>query len=533
MSPPLSIFAAPRLLIIFLCTLLLAAAPAAETPRRGGTLQLIFLSDWRTLDPAIGFDASSAPLQKLLFRGLLNYDDGINLLPDQASDWNISPDGKTYTFHLRPGARFAHGREVEAEDYVFSLERVLDTRTRSPGQSYFLDIAGAREFAAGKAEHVSGLRAPDARTLVIELAKPAFTFRYVLAMPFASALPREVVRQYGADFQYHLVGSGPYRVTEWQRERHWRFERNPHFSGPGDGWVDAVDIMIGGDRPLAAMLVERGEVHRAEVDAVTALRFSRDPKLKSWLHLVSPVNVDYLFLNVEMKPFDDVRVRRAMNYAVDKRRLVKIAIKLAVAADGIVPPSMPWTNPDLPKYEYSPEKARALLREAGLPDGFKTKLYYIRTLTLHRLMAQSIQQDLQAIGVEAELRDLSSSAFEVFGRTRHQAPCGIWGWLQDYPDPSNFIDTLLGGDRITDEDCNNLSFYSNSEVNRRVIAARELQDPAERLRLFREAETIAMQDAPWVPLTASQYAIVCHPRLHGDVPHPVWNWRYENMWLEP
>ena len=518
-------------IILFLLLFTAASLSAAETPRRGGTLRLGLATDFRSLDPAISFDPSSVSLQKLLFRGLIDFDaSGTRLVPDQASDWNISPDGKTYTFHRKPGVRFAHGREVEAEDYVFSLERTLDPKTGSVGQTYFMDITGAKEFTTGKAAHVAGLRAPDPRTLVIELAKPSFTFRYVLTMVFASALPREVVRQQGANFQYHLVGSGPYRVTKWQRDVRWRFELNPHYSG-GDGWVDAVEIMIGGDDMVRMMMVERGEIDRTLADAPTALRFARDPRLRSWLHHVPVVGNRYLFLNTEMKPFDDVRVRRAMNHAIDKRRLIKFAGRLAVVADGIVPPSMPWSNPGLPSYEFSPEKARTLLREAGYPNGFPITLWFTITSPIDKRMAEGVKQDLQAVGIELELKGLNGAALELKVYSRGQAQCGIDGWYQDYPDPSNFLDMLLNGDRITDKDCLNEAFYSNPEVNRRLAAAGVSLDPEERLRLFREVESLVMDDAPWVPLYHEQRPIICHPRLHGDVPHPVWGWRYENMWL--
>ena len=169
------------------------------------------------MDPAIAFDGLSIPLVRLLFRGLLNYDDSTGLVTGQAKDWNISPDGRTYTFHLLPGVRFSNGREVEAEDYVFAFERILSPKTSSPGQTYFLDILGAQEFADGKTAHVRGLHAPNKETLVIELKEPTFTFRYVLAMAFASAVPREVVQQFGTDFLSHLTGSGPYRLAKWRR----------------------------------------------------------------------------------------------------------------------------------------------------------------------------------------------------------------------------------------------------------------------------------------------------------------------------
>ena len=508
------------------------ASPVATAPRRGGTLHLATPTDWRSLDPVIAFDASSTPLQKLLFRGLLNYDAGINLVPDQASDWQISPDGLTYTFHLRPGVKFAHGREVEAADYVFSFERVLDPKTASVGQTYLLDIAGAEEFSLAKAPHVSGLSAPDARTLVIRLRKPTFTFRYILAMNFTDALPRELVTQYGADFQYHMVGSGPYRIKEWRRHIGYRFERNPYYSG-ADGYVDAVDLMVGADAALQAMMVERGDLDFGQPSAPDALRFAHDPRLQPWLLRVPTSNTDYFFLNTEMAPFENVLVRHAVSHAINRERLLRLAGGFGGVAPGIVPPAMPWTNPGLPVYEYNPEKARALLREAGTTNPLRTQLSFIATRPLDARLAGAIQEDLRVVGIEAELQPLIYSAFEVKVATRRSAPCGIWGWMQDYPDASDFLEVLLSGDRITDTECNNVSFYKNAQVDALLGRAGKSVAADERIDLFRQAERLVMADAPWVPTVNEVIPILVNPRLHGCVPHPVWLWRFENVWLDP
>jgi ABC-type transport system substrate-binding protein len=501
-----------------------------NTPRRGGILHLAFQGDLRSLDPAIGFDGDTIPLTRLIFRCLLDYDDGTGLVLDQAKDWNISPDGKIYTFHLRPECRFSNGRPVEAEDYIYALERILDPKTSSPGQTYFLNIVGAREFADGKTPHVTGLRAPDKETLVIELLKPEFTFRYVLAMAFASPVPRELVQRYGKDFQYHLVGAGPYRLASWRRGIHWSLERNPYYTGP-DGYVDGVDIMIGGDDALMTMMLQRGELDRVAASPAQALTFKRDPHLRPWLIAIDTAETDYLFMNVEMKPFDNPTVRRAINYAINKERLVKLTGGFATPARGIVPPSLPWSNPTLQPYKYSPEKARALLREAGYPDGFKIALWFGNDVRVFKPLAEGIEQDLRQIGIQVELRPMIYSAFQDKAETRKQIALGVFGWSLDYPDASDFLDVLLNGERITDTDCNNSAFYNNPEVNRRLDIAVASMDNDERTRLFREAEDIIMKDAPWVPLVHEQYPVLYHPRLRGTAPHPVWLWRYEKMWF--
>ena len=519
------------LLLCAMSAMTRAAEPNAAVPHRGGTLHLAFQNELHSLDPAIAYDGFDIPLVRLMFRGLLDYDDATGLVNSQAKDWNISADGRTYTFHLLPGTRFANGREVEAEDYVFSLERVLSPQTSSPGQTFYLPILGAEEFTAGKTNHVRGLRAPDKGTLVIELKEPLYTFRYVLAMTFADAVPREVVQQYGNDFKDHLQGSGPYRLAGRRYGISWRLERNPHYQG-ADGFVDAVDIMIGGNDATLMMMLERGEIDQvAYASDAQGVQFRLDPRLRSWLVRVDTAQTDYVFMNTEIKPFDDARVRQAVNYAIDRKRVIKLGGGFRTLTCGIVPPSMPWNNPDLPNYDYNPEKARTLLREAGYPHGFKTEIWPADANFV--LMAESVQQDLHQVGIEAEFKQATVAAFTDKAQTRHQMPMGVWGWFQDYPDASDFLDVLFNGARITETGCNNTSFYNNPQVNQLLDAAGKSLDHEERTRLFHQAETLIMRDAPFAPLDNSQTLALYNPRVHGAAPHPVWMWRYEKMWLSP
>jgi peptide/nickel transport system substrate-binding protein len=501
-------------------------------PKRGGTLRLVEQTEFRSLDPAIAYDSESVAVEKLLFRGLLNYDNGVNLAPDQAKDWSVSPDGKTYAFHLRPGVRFANGREVEAQDYVYSFERILNPATGSFGQGFFMDIEGARRFVAGQAAHVSGLQAPDRRTLIIHLRQPDFTFRYVLAMTFAVAEPRDVVRRYGKDFENHLIGSGPYRLAEWRRGIETRLVRNLYYTG-SDGYVNEVDITIVPDASTATMMLERNEVDRVLASPAEAIRFERNPRLRSWLVKVPTPETDYLFMNTEMKPFDNVLVRRAVNYAINKPRLLRLAGGLGTVAHGIAPSSMPWSNSGRPRYPYDPQKARELLREAGYPDGFKIALWFLQDRPIYVRLAEGVQQDLQQVGIRAALQPANFPAFDAQVSTRHQAPCGVWGWTEDYPDPGDFLDVLFNGEHITDTDCNNVSFYNNPKVNRLLDQAMHSLDSTERTRQFQEAEDLILQDGPWAPLIHEETPVLYNPRVHGDEPHSVLLWRFENMWLDP
>lgn len=519
------------ILLLTVCTLFDAVSAEPEvTPKRGGTLNLWLLTDWRSLDPADEMELEATIVMRLLFRGLLDFDAQGNVILDQATRWDVSPDGRTHTFQLKPGVRFSNGREVEAADYVDTFQQTLDPKVAAAGQSYYTEIRGAADFIAGKTQTVPGLRAPDARTFVIELERPSHVFPMALALGSAAVKPRDLVQQYGKDFIHHLTGTGPYRVATWQRGVRWRLERNPHYNGT-DGFVDAFEIQVGGDRALMSMLLQRGEIDRTLTDSVQATALGRMPGMRSWVHSFPMVTTTYVFMNTELKPFDDARVRQAVNHAIDRQRLIRLLGGFATPAIGVIPPTMPWSNPTLPQYVHNPERARQLLREAGFPKGFKTEF-------IHRLdapgiprVAESIQQDLQAVGIQVELRPLALAGF--FGRveTRGKTPMGIQSWTQDYPDPSNFLELLLDGTHITDVNCLNVAFYNNATVSRLLHEAAGTRDVAQRLGIYRQAEQRVMQDAPWAPLFHPHYPVLRSLRVHGDAPDPVWGWRYERMWL--
>ena len=190
------------------------------------------------------------------------------MLPCLATDWTVSEDQRIYTFHLRPGVRFSNGREVVASDFVFSLERILDPKTAALTESYFEGIAGAKDFRAGKAPNVRGLRAPRSDTLEIELEQPDPSFLYILTLPGALVVPREAVERFGQSFASHPVGTGPYVLTQWRRGIKMRFERNPFSSQADRQNLDAIEVMVGGDGTLHLMMFERGELDIADISGL-------------------------------------------------------------------------------------------------------------------------------------------------------------------------------------------------------------------------------------------------------------------------
>lgn len=510
-----------------------AADPAGSSARRGGVLRLAYPSDWRTLDPAIAFDITAMVLQRLAFESLVDIDDNNRVVPLAADSWEVSPDQRVYRFRLRSDLRFGHGRPVEAEDYAAAIQRVLDPKTGSPGATYFRGILGAGPFREGLTNGVSGLRVLSSGELEIELEKPEFVFRYVLAMPFGSAVPRELVRADAEAFRRRPVGSGPYRIAEWRRDVVYRFERNPHYRPGREAWVDGVSVMIGGDKALHTIMLENGELDIVpDVQHPDCVRLRQKPGWGERLMTLRMAATDYFFLNTEMKPFDDVRVRRAVFRAIDRGRLARLASPDFEVARGIVPPTMPGFEASAIPFGQDLDAARRLLAEAGYPDGFQTQLWYVTTPPYYAKIVSGIAADLRKVGIDVRLEPVVLPAFEVAVRSRRRVPCGFWGWVQDYPDPGNFLDVLLNGERITETDCNNCAFFNDSGVNRLLAQAGSLVDPAARARVFAEAERAILEAAPWVPVTHQTYPVVRHPRVQGLVQHPVWLYRLNRVWID-
>jgi ABC-type transport system substrate-binding protein len=527
----------------------------ASDGQRGGTLHLAGVTDITTLDPAIGYDTGSWAYIRLIYRGLLDYDEGTRLVPCLAEKWDISPDGLTFRFSLRRGVRFSHGREVVAGDFKYALERVLDPATTSPGASFFWGLAGAQKYREARqaasrarrenpnalldpqiraaAEGVPGIRAPDPYTLEIQLEQPDVSFLNILAMPFAYAVPREAVEEYGENLAVHPVGPGPFQLEEWVRGLRLRLVRNPHYYEPGRPYLDAIEVTFGGNELVNIMRFERGELDLSSLPETDFVRLTSNPRWKPNLLSQPQMAIWYLAMNTQMPPFDHRLVRQAVNWAINKEHIVKIINGRGVPAKGVLPPGMPGYQPDLKGYGCDPERARALLRQAGYPDGFATKLW-VRTgrYAGEERIAQAVQQQLAEVGVKVELYPLTFSVWDELAGQPGNCPFTVSAWFQDYPDPSNFLDVLLNGKRIVPKHCNNLAFYNNPQVNRLFDRAAAMTDLAARLKVYQEAERLVVEDAPWVFLYHPITYQLRQPWVQNVRLHPVWPNRLEQLWLK-
>jgi len=510
----------------------------ASIPKRGGTLRLALPSDLTSLDPALAYDIISAPFLLMLYQGLVEYDDGLNILPSLATDWTLSADRRTYTFHLRPGVRFSNGREVTASDFVFTLQRVLDPKTSALTESFFEEIAGAKDFRAGKAPNVRGLRAPLSDTLVIELEEPDLSFLYILTLPGALVVPREALERLGKSFTSHPVGTGPYVLKQWRQGVKMRFERNPLSSQSDRQYLDAVEVLVGGDNTLHLMMFERGELDIADITQNPGIpvpdfvRVEHTPHWHGLIERLQAAGTTFLFLNTEMEPFDNPKVRQAISYAINRDKIQRLFHGMVTPARGFLPPTMPGFNTNLTGYSYDPSKARQLLAASGQAQGFPCKLWFEAGNVFMAPIASAIQFDLAQIGIIAQLNPVSLAPLLDSIQRRKTVQCGLTAWYQDYPDPSDFLDVNFNGSRITEEGCQNLAFYNSPQVDTLLSEANACKDPQRRLHIYQAAEQIVVNDAPYAFLFHQYIYALRQPWLHGVQLHPVWYFRFERMWLD-
>ncbi|MEH6633435.1 MAG: ABC transporter substrate-binding protein [Halopseudomonas aestusnigri] len=490
-------------------------------PNDGGSMVVTYKDDVSTLDPAIGYDWQNWSMIKSLFDSLLDYKPGTTeLTTDLAESYTISDDGLIYTFKLRDGVKFHNGREMTADDVKYSLDRVTNPKTQSPGAGFFASVKGFDD-ASGGSGHLSGVTVIDDNTVKIELSRPDATFLHVLAINFASVVPKEAVDKWGEDFGKHPVGTGAYSLGEWTLGQRLVFKKNVDYYQAGIPHLDEIVFEVGQEPLVALLRLQNGEVDIAG-DGIPPAKFlevSKDPKYTDNIVEGSQLHTGYISLNVKMKPFDDVKVRRAVNMAVNKDRIIRMINGRAVAANQPLPPLMPGYDPDYKGFSFDQAAAKTLLAEAGYADGFTTELYVANTDPQPRI-AQAIQQDLAAIGIKAEIKSLAQSNVIAAGGEEDQAPM-IWSggmaWIADFPDPSNFYGPILGCGGAVKGGWN-WSWYCNPKLDKLAIEADAMTDPADaakREEAWKEIFTSIQDDAPWVPIFNEQRFTIRSERLDG------------------
>ena len=494
---------------------------AAKGPR--GTLVFSRGADSSFLDPAVVTDGESVKVITNLFDTLVWFKPGTaDLAPGLATSWETAPDGLTWTFHLRE-AKFHDGTPVDAEAVVFSFLRQKDEN--HPAHvgvfSYWGDLFGS----------VKDVVAVDPRTVEIRLSEPFAPLLSTMTVFCTSIVSPTAWKSEGIDaatgkYKYRFaekpVGSGPFKFVRWNRDETIVLEAFDGYWGGPPGLAKLVFKTIK-ENDKRLLDVESAQSH--VMDGLAPQHVERVKANKDLEFVSQPgINISYLAMNCGKKPWDDVRVRQAVAFAISKEKIQRAAY------DGQGALAVTPCPSGLPGYlameerKQDVEKAKKLLAEAGYPDGFETTLWCGDNprayMPAPQQVATQIQQDLQRVGIRAKVTVVEWKQYLKDTRDAKHDMC-LLGWMMDYPDPDNFLHMLLDKDNARIGSANNVSFYRGEKVHELLMAARTHSDPAERVKLYQDVQRILFDEVPMVPLVTMPEMRAVSKRVQGYVIYPA------------
>jgi len=495
-------------LLSLLVSALLILPSIACQPSSGQSVLNLWDTGPLTLDPAIAADVPSYIYVVHIFSGLVRLDQKLNTVSDIAESWEPSPDGKTYTFHLRRGVKFHNGRDVKAADFKYSWERACNPATgSSTAATYLGDIVGAKDMLAGKTGEIPGVKVIDDYTLQITIDAPKAYFLDKLAYPTAFVVDRANVES-GEDWWREPNGTGPFRLKEWKPGQRLILERSQIYYGE-PAKLEQVMFRFLAVAPMALYEIGQIDVTPVSTSYIDQVSDETNP-FHQELAVTPELSLYYIGFNTAQPPFDDVNVRRAFCLAVDKGRIAKVILRDMInEAEGILPPGMPGYNETLEGLDYDVEKAKELIAASkygdvsNLPPIILTVEGYGNSIPSY--LGAIIQEWQQNLGVEISVRQLEPEDF-FYNLKQEKDEMFALGWVADYPDPHNFLDILFhtGSE-------NNIFEYRNPSLDALLDQAAIEQNRTARLAMYQQAEQLVVDDAPCLPLFHGTNYILVKP----------------------
>ncbi len=503
-------------------------APTAKDSKMGGVLVFARSGDSVGLDPARETDGESFYASHQIFDTLVEFKPGTTeVIPALATDWMISSDGLTYTFTLRKGVKFHDGTDFNADAVVFSYMRQLDENNEyyeyGPWKYWgYMDMSSIIET----------ITAVDEYTVEFKLKKIEAPFIANLAMDFAAVVSPTAYMADPEGFATNPVGTGAFKFVSWTKDSDIVLERNEDYWQPV--YLDRVILKVIPDATARWLALQKGEVDLIDFPASDDLpAMTENPNIN--LIQQAGLNVGYLALNTLKKPYDDKRVRQAMNYAINRDEIIKAVYGSAgQPAKNPLPPTMWAYNDSIQPYPYDIAEAKALLEEAGYPDGFKTELWAMPVARPYnpdaRKIAEIMQAQLAKIDVEVEIISYEWGTYlDKTDNGEHQA--AMLGWTGDNGDPDNFLFVLLSIP-AAEVPAGNIAFWKNEEFNDLIVEAKQTADQATRARLYMKAQEIFHEEAPWVTIAHSVVTVPASIAVKDFVIYPTGLRVFKHVWLE-
>lgn len=499
--------------------LALSGLPDAQAATPKDALLIGQVAEPQSLDPQVATAANDSRILVNLYDGLVrNGTAKLNIEPALATRWEISDDGLTYRFHLRQNVRFQDGTPFNAEAAKFTFQRMLDEKNPWHNTGPF---PLAFFFSA-----INSIETPDAYTLVFHLKEPFAPLLSNLATPTGLIVSPTAVKKYGKDFGRHPVGTGAFRFSEWQANQRVVVHANADY-WEGKPAVNTVVFrpIVDGNTRVAEML-SGGIDAMVEVPPDTVKLFAKHSKRFRLYQTVGP-HVWYVMLNAHVPPFNDLRVRQAVNYAVNKQSLVDNVLQgSAGVADGPIPGAFSWAaNPHVKPYPYDPDKARALLKAAGAEGA--TVTFYVTEGGSGMLdpvpMATAIQADLKAVGLKVNIETYEWNTYlsKVNAGLDDHTHMAEMAWMTNDPDTLPFL--TLRSDAWPQKGGFNSGYYRNPQVDALLEKARLTTDNAVRGQLYRQVQQIVHDDAPWLFVANWQQNAVTSTRIQHFSLQPNFN----------
>jgi oligopeptide transport system substrate-binding protein len=478
----------------------------------GGEVLNLFSIDPTTLDPAVAGDSTSAQYILEIFSGLLKLDDKLEPGPDIATNWEVSPDGLTYTFHLRHDVTFQDGTPVTAQDFKYSWERAAAPDTRSQtALTYLGDIVGIKDIITGKATTASGIKVLDDYTLQVNIDSPKSYFLFKLTYPTSFVLDKSNVSS-GSDWWVNPNGTGPFILNEWTQNQSLTLERNDNYYGTVAS-LSQVRYQFYTGNPMD--LYETGDIdvttgYTSYIDAIkdTSGPFYQDLSISPML------SIYYVGFNCSSPPFDDINVRKAFSLAIDKDKLVSLVYKdMVKKADGVLPPGIPGYNENLVGLGYDVNQARELIKSSKYGDISQLPPITLTTSGYGGGVGSTLEalvyQWKQNLGVDVSIRQLEPETYSYNLKVEKDQMFDT-GWNADYPHPQDFLDILFSSGANY-----NYGEYSNPKFDALIQAANKETNLEQSLILYQQAEKVLVDDAACIPLSFDQNYLLIKPYVKG------------------
>ncbi|ETI67989.1 ABC transporter substrate-binding protein [Neobacillus vireti] len=473
--------------------------------------------DSTSLDPITTTEGEAFKVTQNIFETLLVYgEQDTTIHPGLAEEWNTSDDGLTYTFKLRQGVKFHDGTDFNADAVVFNFDRWMNgNEDKFP---YYTMFGG---YKADEGHVIKEVKAVDPNTVQFILKRPQAPFLKNIAMsPFGIASPA-AVEKWGDDFRSHPVGTGPFKFVEWKQKDRITIEKNPDYWQKGLPKLNKIIFRVIPENTARLNALANGEI-----DVMDGLNNSDEATVlaNDKLQIIErpSMNVGYIGLTTNRPPLDNKLVRQAINHAIDKKSIIDAFYGgKALAAKNPMPPSIEGYNDAIQEYPFDLEKAKALLKEAGFEKGFEMDLWAMPVARPYmpeaKKVAEVIQDSLGKIGIKAKIQSVDWPTYLEKAR-KGEFDAFMLGWTGDNGDPDNFIYTLLDKDSIGS---NNYAYYSNEELHKILIEAQTETEQSKRNELYKKAQEIIHEDAPWVPLVHSTPLLAAGKDVLNYLPHPT------------